>query len=181
MRLANGLIALEFDDDTGSLVRIEDLRTGVAHLGDPRSGRLLRVVAPDEENWIGRYCDSHESGRPKIEGRAGAATIRYPDLRTPDGQPSGISATVTVELPEGSDEARFSAEVRNGGPFLIHEVWCPRIGGWQGCAGPGKDEVTLGNCACADPHSLRTAPDAGGYTLCASHRRRFWSLPAAGG
>lgn len=42
MRLSNGILALEFDDRDGSLVRIEDLKAGVKHLDNLNGGRLFR-------------------------------------------------------------------------------------------------------------------------------------------
>jgi len=178
MRLSNGILSLELDDGTGSLVQIEDLRAGIRHLASAADGRLFRVVAPDEENWLGRYCDSHESGKPEMKAERGRAVVRYPDLLTGEGKPSGISATVTVELPQGADEARFTIELQNGGLFLIHEVWFPRVGGWRGYAGRDKDRMTIG-CACTiDPFAVRGGMSSG-YTLAKSHRRRFYCLPAS--
>jgi hypothetical protein len=46
MRLANGIVALEFDGKTGSLVQIEDLRAGIRHPACGEDGRseMLRPV-----------------------------------------------------------------------------------------------------------------------------------------
>ena len=129
MKMQNGIVGLEFDTRTGSLVFVEDKRGRVIHRLDPSYARLFRVCVPDEERWMGRYADSHESGKPKMELRKGILTIRYPNLLTPDGESTGVSAMVTVKLPEGADEALMTIEVENGGPFVIHEVRFPWIGG----------------------------------------------------
>ncbi|MCE9616081.1 MAG: hypothetical protein K8T26_17555 [Lentisphaerae bacterium] len=172
MRLANGIVAFEFDRKTGSLVGLEHRRARVRHRFDPAYGRLFRVCAPDEERWIDRYADSHESGRPRMLLARGRLTIRYPDLKTPEHVSTGIAVIVTVTLPEGADEARFTIEVRNGGPFLIHEVRFPWIGGWPGSAGPGRDMVTAGQCQ-FDPHAMHDRGGAfgRGWTIHGQHRR----------
>lgn len=75
----------------------------------------------------------------------GRLTIVYPNLKTPEHESTGHCCDLlTVSLPEGADEARFTIAVRNGGPFRIHEVRFPWIGGWAGAAGPGQDRITMG-------------------------------------
>ena len=49
MILANGLIYLEFDDNTGALRQIQDRKTGKKHLQDPRAHRLVKLIAPTPE------------------------------------------------------------------------------------------------------------------------------------
>jgi len=178
MRLANGIVAFHFDPRTGSLIRIEDLRTGVEHLASPADGRLFRVVVPDPDDWLDRHCESHESGQPGMRMDAGRLTINYPNLKVAGGGLSGISAVVTVTLPEGADEARFVIEINNGSPFVIEEVLFPWIAGWTGYAGPGEDRVTLGDCTFVDPHRLRLDPERVLSTFMAAHRRRFFAFPA---
>ena len=171
MKLQNGIIALEFDARTGSLVSVEDKRGRATHRLDPRYARLFRVCVPDEERWLDRYADSHESGKPQMKLAKGVLTIHYPDLLTPDRERTGVSATVTVTLADGADEALLTIEVENGGPFLIHEVRFPWIGGWTGNGGPGKDRIYAGQYSW-DPHALHSGGGFGrGWTLYASHRR----------
>ena len=176
MRLANENIALEFDEATGSLVQIEDRRRRVRHLAAPEDGRLFRIVVPDERRWLDRCCESHGSSRPRMRLSDGRLTIRYPNLRTATGERSGISAAVEVSLPPGADEARFTIEVCNGGPHLIHEVWFPRVGGWRGYAGPGRDTILRGDLCITDPHRFRKTAGPNGYTLANHHRREFYSF-----
>lgn len=175
MELTNGILSLEFDPKTGSLVGIENRRLRSRHEFDPAYARLFRVTVPDEERWIDRYADSHESGRPRMKLGSGQLTIHYPDLRTPEKESTGISATVTVTLPEGADEARFEIEIANGGPFLVHEVRFPWIGGWTGCAGPGRDRLTAGQYM-LDPHEMHTRGGSfgRGWTIYGQHRR--WAV-----
>ncbi len=135
MRLENGIVGLEFDRDTGSLVQVRDLRTGMDYLADRGEGRLLRVFAPDPEQWIDRHADSHESGRPEMEIRGDTLTIRWRDLKTAEGATASIAAAVKVRLPEDEDEAAFSLALENHGPFTICEVLFPWIGGWHGYPG----------------------------------------------
>lgn len=172
MKLENGIVGFEFDEETGSLLAVEDKRTHVNHRFDPSYARLFAVCVPDEERWIDRYADSHESGRPGMNLDKGRLTIHYPDLVTPEGEKTGIVATVTVTLPDGADEAMLTIEVENGGPFLIHEVRFPWIGGWAGNAGPGRDRVYAGQYS-FDPHGMHDSGGAfgRGWTIYGQHRR----------
>ncbi len=173
MKINNGIVALEFDGRTGSLVGVEDKRGGARHSFDPAYGRLFRVCVPDEERWIDRYADSHQSGRPQMKFVKGRLTIHYPDLKTPDRESTGISATVTVTLPDGADEAQLVIEVDNNGRFLIHEVRFPWIGGWTGAAGAGRDCIAAGQYM-FDPHAMHYGGSAfgRGWTIYGQHRRK---------
>lgn len=171
MRLANEKLVLEFDDRTGSLIQIEDPRDGRRLLAAPQDGLLFRVVAPDEDRWIDQYWDSHECPPPRITESDGQLTLAYDVLPLGNGQPSGIGVRVTVALPAGADEARFTVEIDNASPFMVHEVWFPRVGGWR-TAG----EMTLGCMAKIDPFKIRYGWAGGGFTLCEYHRRRYYDL-----
>ncbi|MHB9131465.1 MAG: DUF6259 domain-containing protein [Armatimonadota bacterium] len=135
MRLTNGLVAFEFDPRTGSLVQIEDLRTGTAYLSDPGEGRLFRIVVPDDDEWLDRYGDSHQSGTPQMAQHGDTLTIHFPDVRMADGLSSGIDATVRVTLPAGADEALFTLELEHRGSHQICEVFFPWVAGWHGYEG----------------------------------------------
>ena len=119
MKLTNGLVAFEFDPETGSLIQITDLRPGAPPpvLSDPQEGRLFRLFIPDDEQWIDRYTDSHTSGRPQMRLDGDTLTIHYPDLLAADSAipgndvPTGIRASVRVALPAGADEALFTLEL----------------------------------------------------------------------
>ncbi len=177
MKLDNGIIAVEFDERTGSLVQLLELKDGFKHLADPEGGRLFRVVVPDDGRWLDRHCESHLSGRPSMCLDGDKAIIHYPDLRVArTDEKSAISATVTVSLPQGAEEALFTIEIRNGGPHMIHEVWFPRVGGWRGYAGPGKDTILRGDLWNTDPHSFRKTVRPNGYTLADHHRREYASF-----
>ena len=172
MHLGNGIIALEFDDRTASLVQIEDLRTGAGHLGCPADGRLFRIVAPDEDRWLDQYWDSHECPPPETARRGGSVTFHWPVLAS-GGASAEIDVTVTVKLPEGRDEALFTIRIHNCSGFLIHEVWFPRVGGWRGGGGAAAAAMTIGCGSRIDPFAIRGGWAAGGYTLVDHHRRRF--------
>lgn len=174
MRINNGIVGFEFDAGNGSLVQIEDLRTGTKHLADAASGRLFRLFAPDNENWIDRYCDSHETPRPEMERKGDSLLIRYKNLRVADGSSSGISATVIVNLPAGADEALFTIELENHGALMIHEVMFPWIGGWRGYPGNDKGNIVCGSHTPLNPFNMR---GNSGWNLLYSHRRRCFAFP----
>ncbi len=169
MRLANGILALEFDDRNGSLVQIEDLKTGVKHLGRPDDGRLFRLFVPDEERWTDRYCDSHESGRPEFTAKPGALDIRFRSLRAGDGREAAIAASVHVALPAGADEALLTLSIENRDPHTVCEAIFPWVGGWTGYPGSNRGRIRCGSVPPFDPFAMRLTA---GWNLIRSHRRR---------
>jgi len=173
MQLSNTLIRLTFDDQHGSLTGIEDLRTGVQHLHDHSVARLFRLILPDEARWTGQYADSHQQPiSPVMVVHGHTLTLCFPEIVSPHGTSLGVQVTVTITLPDDADEARFTIQVVNDGPFLLHEVWFPWIGGWRGYAGQGHDRMHIGYHPPIDPWTIR---EHDGYTLCAAHRRRCYS------
>ena len=168
MQLTNGLVAFTFDPRTGSLVQIEDLRTGTAYLADPSEGRLFRIVAPDDDAWLDRYGDSHEAGMPEMALRGDTLTIAYPDVRMADGSASGISATVRVTLPAGADEALFTLELDHHGPHEICEVFFPWVAGWRGYEGV-RGTMQIGCNRPFDPFTQLRSNE--GWNLIESTRR----------
>lgn len=161
-------MAFEFDDETGSLVQIEDCRTGTTYLSDPGEGRLFRLVVPDDEQWTDRYGDSHQSGPPEMVLEAQGLLIRYVDVRIADGTSSGITATIRVSLPAGADEALFTLELDHHGPHMLCEVFFPWVAGWRGFP-EERGVMQIGCQAPFDPFTrLRTN---GGWNLIDSTRR----------
>jgi hypothetical protein len=160
MQLANGLVSFDFDPATGSLVQIRDLRSGIAYLSDPREGRLFRLFVPDPEEWIDRYVDSHEAGRPEMGLEGTTLVIRWRNLSIGTGRldgrtGSGIGATVRVSLAAGDDEARFTLELVHDGLHTICEAHFPWVGGWQGFSG-NRGTIAAGTHKPLDPfHDLR--------------------------
>ncbi len=174
MKLANGIIALEFDDRNGSLVQVTDLKTGQNHLNNPTDGRLFRVFVPDEERWTDRYCDSHESGRPEFVSKPGALDIRFRSLRAGDGAEAPITVTVHVALPAGADEALLTMSIENHGPHLVCEAIFPWVGGWTGYRGRNRGLIRCGSVPPCDPFRIRKGA---GWNLLRSHRRHSFSWP----
>jgi len=140
MKIDNGMVALEFDDVTGSVRQITDRRTGKRYLQDPRGHRLAKLVVPTPEH-VSRPLYSHDAGRPGMTRRGDTLEIAFPELRD-RGTPAGVFLTVRVRLPEGSPEARFSAVIRNESPYRVHEMWFPWLGGRQGRPGACRDVIT---------------------------------------
>ena len=140
MRLENGMVRFDFDDDTGSIRQITDLQTGKRYLNDPRGQRLAKLIVPTPEH-MSRPLYSHEAGRPKMARKGDVLEIEFPELQA-HGQKAGVFLTVRVRLPEGEAEALFSAEIRNESPYRVHEMWFPWIGGRRGKPGKTRDVIT---------------------------------------
>jgi len=140
MRLDNGLIRFDLDEETGSVRQITDRTSGKRYLGDPRGARLAKLIVPTPEH-VSRPLYSHEAGRPEMRREGDALTIVFPELRH-RGEAAGVFLTVRARLPEGSPEALFSAEIRNASPYRVHELWFPWLGGRRGKPGKTGDVIT---------------------------------------
>jgi hypothetical protein len=131
---------------------------------------------PDDARWLDRHAESHTAGRPRFKNLPGALRISYSNLRLADGKASSIDVEALVSLPADADEARFTLTVTNGSPHMIHEVWYPRVGGWRGYAGLGKDHILTGDLQGTNPHNFRKTAGSNGYTLANHHRRNYHSF-----
>jgi hypothetical protein len=140
MKIANGLVQFDFDDTTGSLRQIKDLKTGKDYLHDSRGFRLAKLIVPTPEH-VSRPLYSHEAGRPVISRHGNEIKIFFPELRY-RGEKTGVFLTVRVRLPDGQSESLFTAEIRNESPYRVHEMWFPWIGGRTGRPGKMHDIVT---------------------------------------
>lgn len=143
--LENSRIRLVFNGENGSLLQIEDRKTGRKHLQDPRGSRLAKLVVPTPGH-ISRPLYSHEAGRPDIQRQGDELVLVFPELKD-HGQCTGIFLTVRVRLPADSAEAFFSAEIRNEGPNRVLELWFPWIGGRSGKPGRQQDTITTSQMA----------------------------------
>jgi len=133
MKLSNGLVKFDFNDATGSLCQIKDLKTGKEYLQDPRGYRLVKLIAPTPE-YSTRPLYSHLAGAPRMQKKGDTLIISFPQV-SDGGKATGISMKVKVCLPSGSPEAIFTLELRNDGPDTVQEVWFPWVGGY-----PAKKE-----------------------------------------
>lgn len=142
MKLSNGLIKFDFDDATGSLCQIRDLKTGKEYLQDPRGYRLVKLIAPTAE-YSTRPLYSHLAGAPRMQKKGDTLTISFPQVND-GGKATGISMRVKVRLPSGSPEAIFTLELRNDGPDMAQEVWFPWVGGHKIKSGDKLEKITAG-------------------------------------
>jgi len=140
MKIANGVLFLEFDDRTGSLCQIKDLRTGKEYLQDPRGFRLVKLIAPTAE-YSTRPLYSHLSGVPSMQKKGDTLSISFPHV-SDRGTDTGISMMIKVRLPSGSPEAFFTLEMRNDGPDTVQEVWFPWVGGHTMKSRNDQEKVT---------------------------------------
>jgi hypothetical protein len=140
MELTNELLSIEFDDNTGSVTQITDLKTGKRWLNDPRVRRLAKVIIQTPEHPT-RPLYSHEAGQPVFTREGDALVIAFPELKY-RGAPAGVFLTVRARLPAGSAEAFFSAHIRNDSPHRVHELWFPWLGGRTDQPGATRDVLT---------------------------------------
>ncbi|MFH1476265.1 MAG: DUF6259 domain-containing protein [Verrucomicrobiota bacterium] len=140
MQLSNGLVKFGFDDATGSLCQIKDLKTGKEYLQDPRGWRLVKLIAPTFEH-SSRPLFSHLSGAPRMQKQGDTLTISFPQV-SDGGKATGISIKIKVRLSSGSPEAIFTLELRNDGPATVQEVWFPWVGGHHMKFGDKRETIT---------------------------------------
>ena len=169
MRLDNGLIRFDFDDETGSVRQITDRTTGKRYLGDPRGARLAKLIVPTPEH-VPRPLYSHEAGRPELRRAGDALTLTFPELRH-RGEAAGVFLTVRVRLSEGSPEALFSAGIRNARPHRVHELWFPWLGGRRGTPGKTGDVVTTSKCVERDIYGRLASSGKSTHTFGHHHLR----------
>jgi len=141
VKLSNGLVKFDFNDATGSLCQIKDLKTGREYLRDPRGYRLVKLIAPTPE-YSTRPLYSHLSGAPRMQKNGDTLTISFPQV-SDGGKATGISMKVKVRLPPGSPEAIFTLELHNDGPDMVQEVWFPWVGGYQAKKEGMQAKVTM--------------------------------------
>ena len=169
MRLENGLVGFDFDEETGSLRQITDLATRRRYLDDPRGRRLAKLIVPTPEH-NSRPLLSHEAGRPSMSRRGDALEIEFPELRD-HGRAAGVFLTVRVRLPEGRLEALFSAEVRNESQHRILETWFPWIGGRSGRPGRTRERITTSRRSYSDIYALLSDRGKGTHSFGHHHLR----------
>ena len=128
--LENDRLRLDFSRNNGSLRQITNLATGEKFIHDPRYSRLIKLIqfTPEKSSNI---LLSHEAGRPEMTTQDGVLRIAFPPL-VDEGEETGILLTVTVRLPDGSQEAYFAIEIENGSEHPLVEIWFPFIAGRVG-------------------------------------------------
>lgn len=141
MDLENGLVNLRFDDSTGSLRAIRDLKTGKEWLQDPRGFRLAKLVVPTPD-YHTRPLYSHLAGTPRLQKSGDTLTIDFPPFQD-HGVATGVRVRATVRLPAGSPEALFTLEIENDGPGVVQEVWFPWVAGFALKSGALQETLTL--------------------------------------
>ena len=169
MRLENGLVRFDFDEETGSLRQITASATGKRYLNDPRGCRLAKLIVPTPEH-NSRPLLSHEAGRPSMSRRGDALEIAFPELRD-HGRKAGVFLSVRVRLSEGSPEALFSAEIRNESAHRVLEMWFPWIGGRSGKPGRTRDLVTTSRRTYADIYAQLSERGKGTHSFGHHHLR----------
>lgn len=172
MELSNGIIRLEFNEQTGALCKLCDLRTGKEHLADQTAGRLFQLLVPSA-SWESCHADARLQ-QCTFTKSGNTLTIRYAQLTAADGAVLPIRVDITVELPEGSREALLWMTIDNAGDRPVTEAWFPIIGEWSGYAGKGHDLFTPGTGMRSpfDPH-VNPEPGSGATLLRMRLRRTF--------
>lgn len=151
IKLSNSKVEFCFEKETCSLIQIRNVENDTQFLSILRGARLFRLIIPSE-SWPTRYADSHEGQKPVVNLEKNSLTIYYEDIIC-EGSPTGIQATVKVNLPDDSYEARFSLLLENRSSFEVEEVRFPWVGGFESVSGPGKDNITVASKS-LDPHNL---------------------------
>ena len=140
IRLENDRLRLDFSRDNGSLLQITNLANGEKFIHEPGYSRLVKLIqfTPEKSSNV---LLSHEAGRPEMKIYEDVLKIGFPPLLD-DGEVTGVVLTVTVRLPEGSQEAYFTIEIENGSEHPLVEVWFPFIAGREGQPGVSGDVFT---------------------------------------
>jgi len=166
-----GQTKIMIDPNSCSIRALEDAGRGIRHVpaGNPSNHycSLFRIVTPSSE-WKSRYAEGAGQKAPEARSDNDKLTFKFDDLAAKDGRQTGIEAEVRICRSRAEDEIIFQLRITNRGSNDITEVVFPRIGGWTGLGGPGKDTILLGANEKFDPHSL---PKNFGATYARWHQR----------
>lgn len=177
IELRNGRTQMIIEPRSGSILRIEDVATGLAHIDAKREGRadrrLFRLLAPTE-TWWSCYADSQDQTQVKCEHKGNRVTLDYPDLKAADGQPTGIAVRIAIGAGDLPDEFRLTMRIENHGKRTVLDTAFPLLGGWheQG----NMSRFALGANSFFDPRSLASSA---GNNYARNGRRADWHYPVS--
>lgn len=175
IELTHGAAKLVVDARTGSVLRLEDTRTGVARIDAKKDGRndgcLFRTMVP-AENWWSRVADSSHQKRVRVSQRGGGATVEFPALVAADGAETGVSARVDIR-PGGPDEFVFVLHLENSGSSTVLDTAFPVLGGWHE---RGTGRIALGANSFVDPGCVARGA---GNNYARNGRRWAWQYPVS--
>ena len=191
LELRHGRTRLVLDPKTGSILRLEDAVSGLAHIDagreGRRDGRLFRVLTPND-SWWSCYADSHEQPQVRCERVGDGLRLEYPDLRAADGALTGVTARVEIRPSPRADEFLLTLRLENRGRRTLLDAVFPLLGGWHGSRDRNLDRIaTPGGRAyrSAEVVHLPEAEDGWGAgwddgSWGRSAQRRVWAHPYGG-
>ncbi len=173
VELRNGRTKLVVETATGSVLRVEDTSTGVAHIDATNAGRsdgrLFQLTTPGGI-WWSCPAYSYQQEQVDVERSGEGLVISYPDLKAADAAQTGVAVTVRIS-PGGADEFLFSMRVENRGSRTVLDTLFPQIGGWYD---HGNDRIAMGANSFVDP---RTLASTAGNNYARNGRRKAWTYP----
>ena len=142
MEITNGRTSIAFGT-SGAVARVMDAESGYVYFDAPGADqRLFHLVVPSP-TWSSRFIagHGHEQAAPLITENRESTILRYANLEV-EGKPSGISAEVILNMPEGTDEIRMSLQLTNRGDETVNTAIFPWVNGWQDP--DDSDQIVLG-------------------------------------
>ncbi|MBO0707187.1 MAG: hypothetical protein J2P44_02395 [Candidatus Dormibacteraeota bacterium] len=127
MRLANGKIELEIEEQHGRLTRLRHRPLDIDLIREPSLCENFRLLLPLPD-WRGHYIYGRDQRLMRAEvGEDGAgATLRWSQLESSRGT-FHISVTMSVRLT--GDDVEFRVVVENRTRLTVEEAWYPALGG----------------------------------------------------
>ncbi|MBT7300156.1 MAG: hypothetical protein HN849_11615 [Victivallales bacterium] len=177
IELRNGRTKVIVEPRSGSILRIEDVATGLAHIdanrGSRADGRLYRLLVPTEA-WWSCYADSQDQTQVECEHKGNRVTLDYPDLKAADGQQTGVAVRIDIRAGDMPDEFRLSMRIENHGQRTVLDTAFPLLGGWHE---PGTaSRFALGANSFFAPRSLAASA---GNNYARNGRRADWHYPVS--
>ena len=142
MEITNGRTRIALAPN-GAIARVMDAESGRVYFDAPEADqRLFHLVVPSP-TWSSRFIAvrEQEQAAPRTTENGGSTILRYESLGL-EGEPSGISAEIVLNTPEGTEEIQMSLRLSNRGNETVNTAIFPWINGWQDP--DDSDQIVLG-------------------------------------
>ena len=149
--LSNQRVALRIDARTGAFIDIHNKQTGLHHKADDDAGSWpfgMELAGP-EEGDVARIAIAPGAAHPQTmrrelraedDGQTTVLVMRYENMVTTKGSPSGVDLTARIALKSDQDYFLIRATVVNGGDYRITKF---ASGGTGLVAGASRENETL--------------------------------------
>lgn len=130
MRLGNGKVELEIDEEHGRLTRLRHRRLEIDLIREPALCENFRLLVPLPD-WRGHYIHGRDQRltRAEVGADGSAMTLQWSQLESRRGT-FDIGVTMSVRLTD--DDVEFRLRIENRTHLTVEEALYPALGGISG-------------------------------------------------